>query len=111
MRTLEDMARIYTLGRHGAPSDAAIATTIGPMRRSLAVLTFHSIDDRRSVISFSPAMLRRGLARLHQRGYRTIDLAEVADLVRRRAPFPDRCLAITFDDGYRNNYEEAFPIL
>lgn len=81
------------------------------MRRSLPVLTFHSIDDQSSVISFSPRLFKDGLARLKEHGYHTIDLMEAVGMVRRRRTFPERCLVITFDDGYRNAYTEAFPVL
>jgi peptidoglycan/xylan/chitin deacetylase (PgdA/CDA1 family) len=81
------------------------------MHTMLPILTFHSLDDRASVISFSPQRFERGLAKAKDHGFRTLDLVEVADLVRRRAPFPERCFAITFDDGYRNTFDEAFPVL
>lgn len=81
------------------------------MRTSLPVLTFHSIDDQSSVISFSPRLLRDGLARLKEHGYHTIDLMEAVGMVQRRGMFPERCFVITFDDGYRNAYSEAFPVL
>ncbi len=77
----------------------------------LPVLTFHALDDGPSVISFSPSVFRRGLARLRDARYRTLTLLEVADYVRRGQPFPDHCFAITFDDGYQSVYTEAFPIL
>jgi peptidoglycan/xylan/chitin deacetylase (PgdA/CDA1 family) len=77
----------------------------------LAVLTFHAIDDQQSVISFPPQLFRRTMAGLFQRGFRTLDLLEVADWLKRRAPFPERCLVITFDDGYQSVYEEAWPVL
>lgn len=81
------------------------------MSESLPVLTFHSIDDRRSVISFSPDVFRNGMAKLAANGFRTIDLMTAVGMVRGGAPFPDRSLVITFDDGYRNTFDEAFPIL
>lgn len=81
------------------------------MAPSQPILTFHAIDDRPSVISISPQVFRRGIARLHANGYRTLSLLESVDCLRRGAPFPDRSLVITFDDGYQTVYEEAFPVL
>jgi peptidoglycan/xylan/chitin deacetylase (PgdA/CDA1 family) len=77
----------------------------------LPILTFHDIDDHRSVISISPGVFRRGIARLHDRGYRTLSLLEVVDCLGRGALFPERSLVITFDDGYQTVYDEAFPVL
>ncbi|HSO75661.1 MAG TPA: polysaccharide deacetylase family protein [Blastocatellia bacterium] len=81
------------------------------VRTSLPVLTFHSVDDQSSVISFSPRLFRDGLAKLRDHGYHTIDLMEAVGMVKRGETFPDRSFVITFDDGYRNAYSEAFPVL
>jgi peptidoglycan/xylan/chitin deacetylase (PgdA/CDA1 family) len=81
------------------------------MATSLPILTFHALDDQRSVISFSPELFRRGMAKLFENGYRTIRLLEAVDYLRLRKPFPERSFVITFDDGYESVYEEAFPVL
>ena len=78
---------------------------------SLPILTFHAIDDELDVLSFSPRVFRRGMARLREGGYRTVSLLEVVDCLRRGVPFPDRSFVITFDDGYQSVYDEAFPVL
>jgi peptidoglycan/xylan/chitin deacetylase (PgdA/CDA1 family) len=51
------------------------------------------------------------MARLQESEYRSLDLAEAVEYVRRGAPFPDRSVVITFDDGYQTVYEKAFPVL
>ena len=81
------------------------------MADSLPVLTFHALDDRSSVISFSPQVFRRGMGRLHENGYQTLSLLEAVDYLHRGASFPDRSFVITFDDGYQTVYDEAFPVL
>jgi len=77
----------------------------------LPVLTFHALEERSSVISFSPSLFRDGMARLHERGYRTLRLTQAADILIRGEAFPDRSFVITFDDGYESVYEAAFPVL
>lgn len=77
----------------------------------LPVLTFHSIDDRPSAISFSPKLFQRGMAKLHEKGYQTLSLMKTADCLRRGVPFPEHSLVITFDDGYQTVYDQAFPVL
>lgn len=81
------------------------------MRTSLPVLTFHSIDDQSSVISFPARLFKDGLARLKEQGHHTIDLMEAVEMVRRGEMFSERSFVITFDDGYRNFYRKAFPVL
>lgn len=77
----------------------------------LSILTFHAIDDRRSVISFAPEVFRSGMTKLFEGGYRTLGLLEAVDCMHRDIPFPDRSLVITFDDGFHSVYQEAFPVL
>lgn len=77
----------------------------------MPILTFHTLDDRPSIISFSPPVFRRGMARLHESGYQTLSLREAVDCLRRGGRFPDCSLVITFDDGYQTVYDEAFPVL
>jgi peptidoglycan/xylan/chitin deacetylase (PgdA/CDA1 family) len=40
-----------------------------------------------------------------------LSLAELVERKRSRSRLPRKALVITFDDGYANNYEKAFPIL
>jgi peptidoglycan/xylan/chitin deacetylase (PgdA/CDA1 family) len=81
------------------------------MATFLPILTFHTLDDQSAVISFPPRVFRRGMARLHENGYRTINFLETVDFMRLRKPFPERSFVITFDDGYESVYDQAFPIL
>jgi peptidoglycan/xylan/chitin deacetylase (PgdA/CDA1 family) len=78
---------------------------------TLSILTFHDIANRSSVISFSAQIFRQGMAQLHENGYRTLSLIDAANCLLQNEPFPARSVVITFDDGYRSVYEEAFPVL
>jgi hypothetical protein len=81
------------------------------MAASLLILTFHTLDDQSSNVSFSPRVFQRGMASLHEKGYQTIRLSEAINCLRQGIPFPERSLVITFDDGYQTVYDEAYPIL
>jgi peptidoglycan/xylan/chitin deacetylase (PgdA/CDA1 family) len=81
------------------------------MAASIPILTFHTLDDLGAVISVSPGVFRRGMARLHGGGYRTVSLLDALDCLRDGPPFSDRSFVMTFDDGYQTVYDEAFPIL
>lgn len=77
----------------------------------LTILTFHDLDDSDAVIAFSPALFRRGMKMLNEEGWQALGLADAAELLRLEKPLPDRAFAVTFDDGYRAVYKEAFPVL
>jgi peptidoglycan/xylan/chitin deacetylase (PgdA/CDA1 family) len=77
----------------------------------LPILTFHSLDDQAGAISFPPGVFRRGMSRLYENGYRTLDLKEAVLNLREKRSVPNRAFVITFDDGYQSVYSEAFPLL
>jgi peptidoglycan/xylan/chitin deacetylase (PgdA/CDA1 family) len=85
--------------------------------RALPILMYHGITDeseRRSAyykVNTAPAMFERQMRFLKESGYETITLGEaVRSLNRRESPGPKR-VVITFDDGFRNFYTHAFPVL
>jgi peptidoglycan/xylan/chitin deacetylase (PgdA/CDA1 family) len=71
-------------------------------RRS-AILTYHSLDDSGSVISTKPEIFRRQMESLAASGIPVVPLDQVTSR--------PGSVALTFDDGYRNLAEHAFPIL
>jgi peptidoglycan/xylan/chitin deacetylase (PgdA/CDA1 family) len=56
------------------------------------------------------ARFQEGIAFLSQE-YCVIPLAEAVDRLSRGLPLPQRAVALTFDDGFRNVYTTAYPIL
>ncbi|MFH1618637.1 MAG: polysaccharide deacetylase family protein, partial [bacterium] len=59
----------------------------------------------------SPARFRRQLEYLKSRGYVSVTFSELAAVQRGRGKLPKNPVLITFDDGYMNNYTDAFPVL
>lgn len=84
-------------------------------RRSLVVLTYHRIADKEpvlddGVVSASPAEFAEQMGMLRERAT-PLSIDQVADILRHRLPVPDNAVLVTFDDGYRDNWESALPIL
>lgn len=68
-------------------------------------------DIYRRDLSVAPELFAAHLDRLLAEGYTAVSLYTVIDALQRGAPLPDKPVVITFDDGYRDNYENAFPLL
>jgi peptidoglycan/xylan/chitin deacetylase (PgdA/CDA1 family) len=68
-------------------------------------------DPVRRDLSVSPEQFEAHLAYLGQAGYETISLKQLALASKGLAPLPNRPIIITFDDGHRDQYENAFSIL
>jgi peptidoglycan/xylan/chitin deacetylase (PgdA/CDA1 family) len=68
-------------------------------------------DAIRRDLSVSPAQFESHLAYLRRSGYETISFIELAYAVAQHANLPAKPIIITFDDGYRDHYENAFPLL
>jgi peptidoglycan/xylan/chitin deacetylase (PgdA/CDA1 family) len=51
------------------------------------------------------------LALLHRLGYQTVTIAEIAAALRGEGVLPRQPIAITFDDGWVEQYSVAFPLL
>ena len=87
-------------------------------RRQAAILRYHSISDAADgnmlyvnpAICHSPAVFERHVAMLARR-YRCVTMDAVLESIAGGRPLPAGAVAITFDDGYRDNYSHAFPIL
>ena len=47
----------------------------------ITVLTFHGIDESRSVISFSPELFGRSMEMLSRSGYTALGLTDAAELI------------------------------
>jgi peptidoglycan/xylan/chitin deacetylase (PgdA/CDA1 family) len=68
-------------------------------------------DIYRLDLSVSPQQFDSHLAHLRETGYETISLRQLAFALAQSAPLPPKPVIITFDDGYRDNYDNAFPLL
>jgi peptidoglycan/xylan/chitin deacetylase (PgdA/CDA1 family) len=68
-------------------------------RAGLPVLTYHTIDDRRSVTATDPAWFEETLCSLLDAGFRAVDLG---DWLARGRPNEPGGFAVTFDDGLKS---------
>jgi peptidoglycan/xylan/chitin deacetylase (PgdA/CDA1 family) len=82
-----------------------------PGADTLLVLTYHAIDDEPAVICTPPALFRRQMETLAGLGLEGVSLAEAFRRREQTGRFPERAMALTFDDGYLSVFEQAMPVL
>lgn len=77
------------------------------------ILMYHHVDERWQEwkLSVSPHSFERQMEFLKAHRYNVIPLGEYVSLLKDKKPIPKKTVVLTFDDGYDNNFTEAFPVL
>lgn len=83
--------------------------------RPVPVLLYHSIDDEpRSDVaqwSVTPQQFREHMRLLRDQGWTALTMSTLVDRMRAGTPLPERCLAVTFDDGFEDVLTQAVPAM
>lgn len=78
----------------------------------IPVLMYHSISNKRgNELQLSKDLFEAQLKFLKDKNYTTLSLDELYDFIAFNKPIPKKSVVITFDDGYVDNYLNAYPIL
>ena len=106
-----------------AVAEKSIATVIESVpfaRESIRVpiLVYHSVrphipkeSSYQEVYDITPELLRRQLEYLKENGYTAISFDMLADYFDTGALLPKKPVILSFDDGWGNQFEYAFPLL
>jgi peptidoglycan/xylan/chitin deacetylase (PgdA/CDA1 family) len=81
-------------------------------RSDIPVLLYHRVGDTKGHMTVTAKRFATDLGNLREMGFATITL----DLFRQyivdpETPLPENPLMISFDDGYQDNYLNAYPLL
>lgn len=80
--------------------------------KPIPILMYHSIAyEKGNDLRIPIEKFREQMKFLKDNGYNTLTLTEVSDLFTKNIPVPKKSVVLTFDDGYVDNYTNAFPIL
>lgn len=84
-------------------------------RTEVPILMFHHFvtdeNECDSSATITDKKFREVLDELESLGYETISFKDLIDFTEYKSELPDKPILITMDDGYKSNYEIAFPIL
>ena len=80
----------------------------------LPIIMYHSLlrDEKlQNDYTISPTLFENDLKYLTENGYTTVVVKDLTDYVYGKKSLPEKCIMLTFDDGYYNNYYYALPLL
>jgi peptidoglycan/xylan/chitin deacetylase (PgdA/CDA1 family) len=86
----------------------------------LPIIIYHRIDTLENVdkndkiaigLRVSPEVFERQLKYIKENNYTTITSFDLAAYINSKKELPQKPILLTFDDGYKDNYTKAFPLL
>ncbi len=76
------------------------------------VLNYHQVNNKYDTcLTMKPENFEEQMKYLRDNGYHSITQQQFDAYMNGEGELPDRPIMITFDDGYVDNYEEAYPIM
>ena len=87
------------------------AVTVERDNRAVLVLNYHKIANEHKSLSVTLDDFEQHMKWLQEYGFTCITPGQLYDFVANGAELPEKPVLITFDDGYKDNYTNAFPIM
>ena len=82
------------------------------VRTGAVILQYHHVSaETPAVTSISPEKFKAHIETIITQGYQVMPLTTIVDGLKKGGNLPDKAVAITFDDAYKNIFTHAFPIL
>jgi peptidoglycan/xylan/chitin deacetylase (PgdA/CDA1 family) len=84
-----------------------------PKTFEIPILIYHHVipGGGSPVLHVSPGGFEQQLQYLQSNGYQSVSSADLANCLEYGAPLPERPVILSFDDGWENQYQYAFPLL
>lgn len=81
-------------------------------KKEIPVLNYHEINnDKHSPLAVTTDEFTAQMKYLKEHNYNSITPDQLLDYMQKGKPLPDNPVLITFDDGYADNYTNAYPVL
>ncbi|MBC2165273.1 polysaccharide deacetylase family protein [Listeria booriae] len=94
------------------PTVMQTGTDVNPETLQIPVLMYHSINENvKNNLITPPQEFDAQMKWLADNGYHPLFLSELDTLLLTGKNMPEKPIVITFDDGYQDNYTNAYPIL
>lgn len=78
----------------------------------ICILMYHSIDyEKNNNLRMPKEKFSEQMKYIKDNGYTTLTVSQLHDFIEKDSPIPKKSVVITLDDGYADNYTNAYPIL
>lgn len=117
-RLFEDHAATTSANIHEGLINPEATATSSPRSIRVPVLIYHSVrphipkeSPTQDVYDITPELLEQELSYIKAKGFTTVTFADVNAYFDEGTPLPAHPVILSFDDGWRNEYVYAFPLL
>ena len=84
-------------------------------KSKFCILMYHMIsrstDSKENRYACPPEHFDKHMKYLRSSGFNIVSLKDISNALRKNIPLPPKAVAVTLDDGFMDNYQNAFPIL
>ncbi len=94
------------------------SATSSPRSTRIPILVYHSVrpyikgeSKLQDAYDITPQLLEQELLYLNSNGYHAVSFADVNRYFDDGTPLPNKPFILTFDDGWKNQYKHALPVL
>jgi len=89
----------------------AFISLLFPCQKGVSVLMYHSIAHNNVFFTIKPEVFEKQINYLKDNNYNVIKFSDLINILKSDKELPKKTIVLTFDDGYQDNYTNAFPIL
>ncbi|WP_257288532.1 polysaccharide deacetylase family protein, partial [Endozoicomonas sp. SESOKO2] len=109
---IQQISQLASRPLKGLLAAAAFIPSVAMAADSAVFLQYHHVSDKTpAVTSITPEMFRQHLDYLDKNDFNVAPIETIIKAIQSGRSVPDKTVVITFDDAYKNIYENAFPML
>jgi len=82
-----------------------------PCSKGASILMYHSVGHNNTLLAVKLEVFRKQMEYLKDNNYQITKLSDLVNFLKSDLPLPKKIIILTFDDGFKDNYSNAFSVL